>query len=175
MNYKTFDQGRTQPSMSVPPIQSSLPVAGTVIDNEIGDPLGKRSEVKEYVTGPEDNEVPGANPFLDEATAAHWRQVYEESQYECRHVFDPHLTWTQEEEKRIIRKLDWRVCLWACCMFFGLQVDRGNLVQAVSDNFLDDLGLDTNGKTKPLVPSQRLPGSPPTPRNPNAELLTSWS
>lgn len=31
-------------------------------------------------------------------------------------------------------------------MFFGLQVDRGNLVQAVSDNLLDDLGLSTNGE-----------------------------
>lgn len=30
-------------------------------------------------------------------------------------------------------------------MFFGLQVDRGNLVQAVSDNMLDDLDLSTNG------------------------------
>lgn len=31
-------------------------------------------------------------------------------------------------------------------MFFGLQVDRGNLTQAVSDTFLDDLKLNTNGK-----------------------------
>lgn len=30
-------------------------------------------------------------------------------------------------------------------MFFGLQVDRGNFVQAVSDNLLDDLGISTNG------------------------------
>ena len=29
-------------------------------------------------------------------------------------------------------------------MFFSLQVDRGNLAQAVSDNMLEDLGLDTN-------------------------------
>ena len=36
--------------------------------------------------------------------------------------------------------------MWQCIMFFGLQVDRGNLAQAVSDNMLDDLGLDTNGK-----------------------------
>lgn len=29
-------------------------------------------------------------------------------------------------------------------MFFGLQVDRGNLVQAVADNLLNDLNLTTN-------------------------------
>ncbi|KKY31370.1 putative allantoate permease [Diaporthe ampelina] len=133
--------------MSVPPIQSGYPVAGTVVDDEIGDPLSKKAEIKEFSedSGPEDGyEGYGENPFKDEAVAEHWRQVYHDSQYECRHVFDPTLTWSEEEEKAIIRRLDWRVCLWACCMFFGLQVDRGNLVQAVSDNMLDDLGLDTN-------------------------------
>jgi len=34
-----------------------------------------------------------------------------------------------------------------CVMFFGLQVDRGNLAQAVSDNMLDDLGMNTNGQS----------------------------
>ncbi len=108
------------------------------------------------------------NPFRDPVVAQHWREVYETSKYECRHVFDPTLTWTTEEEKRLVRKLDWRICLWAvsdpqragrfqpqergynfdmqCVMFFGLQVDRANLAQAVSDNMLDDLGLNTNGK-----------------------------
>ncbi|KAK1250252.1 hypothetical protein MKX08_010255 [Trichoderma sp. CBMAI-0020] len=84
------------------------------------------------------------NPFRDPVVAQHWRDVYEKSQYECRHVFDPSLSWSEEEERRLVRKLDWRICLWACVMFFGLQVDRGNLAQAVSDNMLDDLGLTTN-------------------------------
>jgi hypothetical protein len=53
------------------------------------------------------------NPFLNPKAAEHWRQVYEKNSYECRHVFDPHFTWSEEEEKRLVRKLDWRICLWA--------------------------------------------------------------
>ncbi|KAH7014502.1 major facilitator superfamily domain-containing protein [Microdochium trichocladiopsis] len=84
------------------------------------------------------------NPFAKPQVAAYWKDVYEKAQYECRHAFDPTLEWTEEEEKKLIRRMDWRVCLWACIMFFGLQVDRGNLSQAVSDNMLDDLGMNTN-------------------------------
>ncbi|KAB8072768.1 major facilitator superfamily domain-containing protein [Aspergillus leporis] len=84
------------------------------------------------------------NPFADPEVAERYAMIYEKAQYECRHVFDPTLTWTSEEEKVLVRKLDWRVCLWACVMFFGLQVDRGNLIQAVADNLLDDLNLTSN-------------------------------
>ncbi|KAL2123454.1 hypothetical protein VTJ04DRAFT_3909 [Mycothermus thermophilus] len=84
------------------------------------------------------------NPFLDPYVADHWREVYERAKYECRHVFDPSLSWTEEEEKDLVSKIDWRICSWACVMFFALQVDRGNLHQALSDNLLDDLGLTTD-------------------------------
>jgi hypothetical protein len=30
-------------------------------------------------------------------------------------------------------------------MFFGLQVDRGNLIQAAADNLLKDIKVNTNG------------------------------
>lgn len=60
-----------------------------------------------------DEDALAKNPFLDPVAAERWKQVYEDAQYECRHVFDPTLTWTEEEEKKIVRKLDVRVCLWA--------------------------------------------------------------
>lgn len=84
------------------------------------------------------------NPFSDPVIAEYYRDLYEKSQYECRAAFDPEFEWTAEEEKKVIRKLDIRVTLTACIMFVGLQVDRGNLAQAVADNLLDDLNLTTN-------------------------------
>jgi len=81
-------------------------------------------------------------------------------EYEGAHRWDPDFEWTEEEEKAVIRKvrtirglvkfnltrsqIDWRVCTFACVTFFALQLDRGNVVQATSDNMLDDLGMTTN-------------------------------
>lgn len=45
-----------------------------------------------------------------------------------------------------MKKIDWRIMLWAAIMFVGLEIDRANMGQAVSDNMLDDLGLTTNGE-----------------------------
>jgi hypothetical protein len=33
-------------------------------------------------------------------------------------------------------QLDWLIALPACIMFFALQLDRGNITQALSDNML---------------------------------------
>ena len=84
------------------------------------------------------------NPFLDPNVARTYRQIYDEAGYECREAFDPDLQWSQEEEKKIKRRLDLHVATWACVMFFALNVDRGNLKQAIADNLLNDLGLTTD-------------------------------
>ncbi|KAF3923188.1 hypothetical protein ABW20_dc0109463 [Dactylellina cionopaga] len=64
--------------------------------------------------------------------------------YEGLHRYDPKFEWDPKEEKKLVRKIDWRICTWACLMFFALQLDRGNIGQALSDNMLPDLKLNTN-------------------------------
>jgi MFS family permease len=84
--------------------------------------------------------------------------------YEGIHRYDPDFEWELAEEKRVVRKvrihfldchrlnktcidalqIDLRIWTWVCLMFFALQLDRGNISQALSDNMLDDLGLNTN-------------------------------
>ncbi|TFK41501.1 allantoate permease [Crucibulum laeve] len=66
------------------------------------------------------------------------------SQYENLHRFDPKARWTFEEEKTLLRKIDWKVMFWACISFSALNLDRGNLTQANTDNFLPDLNMTTN-------------------------------
>ncbi|KAI4650467.1 hypothetical protein J4E93_002823 [Alternaria ventricosa] len=75
--------------------------------------------------------------------------------YEGRHRFDPQASWTIEEERRVVRKTDLRLLTWLCLMMFGLQLDRGNISNALADNLLEDLGLTSddynNGTTIQLV------------------------
>ena len=51
---------------------------------------------------------------------------------------------SEAEKSTALTRTDARICTWACLMFFALQLDRGNISQALSDNMLDDLGMTTN-------------------------------
>lgn len=119
---------------------------------ELDDP--KRDQVQEHtklVSTTEDSVADyesqssntALNVFSDTKVANYYRDIYEECGYECREHFDPDFEWTKEEERKVTRKLDLRVAFWAMWMFAALNVDRGNLPQAVSDNFLDHVGLTT--------------------------------
>ncbi|KAH8753549.1 major facilitator superfamily domain-containing protein [Diaporthe sp. PMI_573] len=93
-----------------------------------------------------------SNPPLDEIATQ--PSVYDDpsiaqfftptARYENLHRFDPEARWTWREELPLINKIDWKITLWACIAFFGLDLDRGNLSQANTDNFLEDLGLSTD-------------------------------
>ncbi|KAK6205674.1 putative permease [Scheffersomyces amazonensis] len=82
--------------------------------------------------------------FQDPVIAEYYRELYESTKYECRTHFDPEFTWTSNEEKKVVRKTDWYVTIWALLMFTALDFDRSNLAQALSDNFLEDLKITTN-------------------------------
>lgn len=93
--------------------------------------------------------------FEDEQVAEYYRDKYFECNYEGRHHFDPKLEWTEQEERALIRKTEWRVTALAFFLFFALNVDRGNLNNALSDNFLNDLNMSTDdlnlGRTINLI------------------------
>ncbi|KAJ4402552.1 hypothetical protein N0V91_007090 [Didymella pomorum] len=121
--------------MAAPPIdQKQLPVSHNVDSGS-----SQLSKQERPSHGSYDD-----HPFSDRVTAQYWREVYDRAEYEGRHRFDPNYSWTAEEERKLVRKLDFRITLWAWMMFVSLDLNRKNINRAISDNMLKDLGMNTN-------------------------------
>ncbi|KXT00535.1 hypothetical protein AC579_8832 [Pseudocercospora musae] len=52
--------------------------------------------------------------------------------------------WTKEEEKKAKRKLDFIIMPILTLGFFCLQLDRGNIANAITDDFQEDVGITQN-------------------------------
>ncbi|OCB91010.1 hypothetical protein A7U60_g1757 [Sanghuangporus baumii] len=90
----------------------------------------------------DDNAIATRRSVYDDPVLA--KHYWPTAKYENLHRFDPNARWTFAEERAIVRKIDWRVMLWACISFSALNLDRSNLSQANTDNILGDLGMNTN-------------------------------
>ncbi|KAF2655936.1 MFS general substrate transporter [Lophiostoma macrostomum CBS 122681] len=108
--------------------KSDFDVSGSGSDTEVNK-FGLRTREREGVT------------FTTKGLEDHYIPI---ESYEGRHRYDPKFEWEPEEERRVVRKIDKRICSWVCLMFFALQLDRGNISQALSDNLLPDLKMNTN-------------------------------
>ncbi|KAL2836645.1 major facilitator superfamily domain-containing protein [Aspergillus pseudodeflectus] len=65
-----------------------------------------------------------------------------QDKYEDEIALHHEVDWTVEEEKKAKRKLDLMIMPILTLGFFCLQLDRGNMANAITDRFQEDVGID---------------------------------
>ncbi|KAJ5456001.1 Major facilitator superfamily domaingeneral substrate transporter [Penicillium daleae] len=125
------------------------PLADKSNDNHLVEPSEQKEQaslLRRLLVPSQRNGSPDAiatvRSVFDDPLLARYYQPHPD--YENIASFDPSARWTYREETAVRRKTDWTVLMWILVMFFGLNLDRGNLANAAADNLLDDLQVTTN-------------------------------
>ncbi|KAI5295709.1 hypothetical protein KEM52_000457 [Ascosphaera acerosa] len=119
----------------------------TITKGGLDTPLEAKDGALAFQQGPDVETSDDGSSFSSEAAFAqdvgsrHHKPIPE---YEGIHRWDPTYKWTAEEEQKIVRKIDLRLMAFCGLTFFALNIDRGNMSQALSDDLLDELHMTTN-------------------------------
>ncbi|KAI0064887.1 allantoate permease [Artomyces pyxidatus] len=138
---------KTQSITSEFSVEKKTPVDVDTSADDLVEPEEEgRTRVTEFLLGrrkPVDlDAIATRRSVFDNPTLA--KHYWPTDRYENLHRFNPNARWTYREEQALVRKLDWRVMLWAAISFTALNLDRSNVNQANTDNFLGDLHLSTD-------------------------------
>ncbi|KAI1103501.1 MFS general substrate transporter [Jackrogersella minutella] len=88
------------------------------------------------------NDIATQPSVYDNPDVAHQYKPRED--WENLHRFDPRARWTWREENKVIKRIDWRIMVWTSVMFTAMELDRANLAQSLTDNFLEDMHMTTD-------------------------------
>ncbi|KAI1145985.1 major facilitator superfamily transporter [Nemania diffusa] len=131
----------------VSPLAPALAAEGSErVESALGDGLLRLLRIRK---GPKnggiDLDATATQPSIwDSEHIEEYKAKYIHPKWENYSAFDPSFRWTYREENAVRHKVDWKIMVWVCVMFAALDIDRGNISNAVSDNLLDDLGLTTS-------------------------------